>query len=172
MKQILLNYLPPADIYTPSASLSILKSFMVNNGFDTNVKYWNFLLNPVLPLAIDENEETSEVILPFISIINDIYSNDIGNSRAVELLNEKFDLNNEDSSYYDKMLEESKKQIHSIITEELSKLDFNDILLFGFTSKFHQWIPATVVSKAIKEIHPEAKIIIGGFGVKKLLLKL
>lgn len=167
MKKTLLNYLPPADKYTPSASLSILKSFMLNNGFETNIKYWNFLLNPILPLAIDENEETSEVILPFISIINDMYNNEIGNSRAVELLKEKFELNNEDNTYYSRMLDESKKQIHEIISKELSKINFDNILLFGFTSKFHQWIPATVLSKAIKEIHPEANIIIGGFGSKE-----
>ncbi|RLD65206.1 MAG: hypothetical protein DRI84_07260 [Bacteroidetes bacterium] len=171
MQQIILNYLPPADIYTPAASLSILKSFMLNNGFDTKVKYWNFLFDPVLPLA-DENEETNEVILPFISIINDWYNNDIGNHRSVELLKEKLaDINNEDASYFEDKLEKSKKQIVEIIDKELNSLDIDNTLLFGFTSKFHQWIPAMVVSKAIKQKSPSAKIVVGGFGSKEAALE-
>jgi len=41
---------------------------MVNNGFDTEVKYWNFLFAEVFPL--EDNDETEAVILPFLSIIN------------------------------------------------------------------------------------------------------
>ncbi|MCK5855983.1 MAG: radical SAM protein [Bacteroidales bacterium] len=171
MQQVILSYLPPADLYTPSASLSILKSFMLNNGFDTKVKYWNFLFNPILPLA-DENEETSEVILPFISIINDWFDNKIGNQRSIELLKEKLeDSNKLDSNSIANQLEKSKYQLLEIIDKEVSNINFDDTLLFGFTSKFHQWIPAMVVSKAIKQKSPSAKIVIGGFGSKEAALE-
>jgi len=171
MQQIILNYLPPADIYTPAASLSILKSFMFNNGYDTKVKYWNFQFNPVLPLA-DENEETSEVILPFISIINDWYENIIGNQHAVKLLKEKLKEGDikETKSTFD-VLQNSKNEVLEIIDKEVDKLNFEDTLLFGFTSKFHQWIPAMVVSKAIKQKSITAKIVIGGFGSKEAALE-
>ena len=171
MQQIILNYLPPADIYTPAASLSILKSFMLHNDFDTKVKYWNFLFNPILPLA-DENEETNEVILPFISILNDWYNNDIGNHRSVELLKEKLiNRGKEDTKYFEERLDKSKKQIFEIIDRELNNFNIDNTLLFGFTSKFHQWIPAMVVSKAIKLKSPSAKIIIGGFGSKEAAME-
>jgi radical SAM superfamily enzyme YgiQ (UPF0313 family) len=41
----------------------------------------------------------------------------------------------------------------------------------GFTSKFHQWIPAMVVSKAMKQKSPNTKIVIGGFGSKEAALE-
>ena len=162
MQEIILNYLPPADIYTPSASLSILKSFMLDKGFDTKVKYWNFLFNPVLPLA-EENEETSEVILPFISIINDWYQNEKGNARCEELLAKALNT----KSNIKEQLEKAKNDIHKIIDTELNNTNYDNTLLLGFTSKFHQWIPAMVVSKAIKQKSPSTKIVIGGFGSKE-----
>ena len=166
MKKILLNYLPPADVYTPSASLSILKSFMLENNFNTEIKYWNFLFNPILPFG--DSEETEEVIFPFISIINDLFNNETGNKRITELFAQLS--NNNTKSLPINSLEELNKiknSLQSIIKSELSKIDFSNILLVGFTSKFHQWIPAMVVSKAIKEISPKTKIIIGGFGSKE-----
>jgi len=166
MKQILLNYLPPADVFTPSASLSILKSFMLENDFETEIKYWNFLFNPILPFG--ESEETNEVIFPFISIINDIFNNEIGNKRVIELFELLItDNQNITKTKLQNQLSITKEKIDLIIKSELSKIDFNNILLIGFTSKFHQWIPAMVVSKAIKEISPDTKIIIGGFGSKE-----
>jgi hypothetical protein len=166
MQEITLNYLPPADVYTPSASLSILKSFMLNKGFDARVKYWNFLFNPILPLA-DENEETSEVILPFISIINDWHQNKKGNLHCAELLAKA--LNKTDN--IKEQLKKSKNDIHQIIDTEVNKIDFENTLLLGFTSKFHQWIPAMVVSKAMKQKSPNTKIVIGGFGSKEAALE-
>ncbi len=166
MQEIILNYLPPADVYTPSASLSILKSFMLNKGFDTKVKYWNFLFNPVLPLA-NENEETSEVILPFISIINDWHKNEKGNIRCEKLLAKALNTKNN----IKEQLEKAKNSIHQIIDTEVNKADYKNILLLGFTSKFHQWIPAMVVSKAIKQKSPSTKIVIGGFGSKEAALE-
>jgi len=170
MKKILLNYLPPADVYTPSASLSILKSFMLENDFETEIRYWNFLFNPILPFG--ESEETEEVIFPFISIINDLFNNETGNKRITELF-AQLSNNNTESSPIDSFdeLNKVKNNIQSVIKYELSKIDFTNILLIGFTSKFHQWIPAMVVSKAIKEIAPNTKIIIGGFGSKEAAME-
>ncbi len=170
MKKILLNYLPPADIYTPSASLSILKSFMLENNINTEIKYWNFLFNPILPFG--ESEETNEVIFPFISIINDIFNNEEGNTRIIDLFTKLSNTEGKtNSTEKHKELSIIKDNIVLIIKSELKKIDFNNILLVGFTSKFHQWIPAMVVSKAIKKIAPNTKIIIGGFGSKEAAME-
>jgi len=45
-------------------------------------------------------------------------------------------------------------------------------VLFGFTSKFEQWIPAMVIAKILKQNHPNVKTIIGGFGDRKSALAL
>ncbi len=170
MKKILLNYLPPSDVYTPSASLSILKSFMVNNGFDTEVKYWNFLFAEVFPL--EDNDETEAVILPFLSIINDQYNNSIGNNRAISLLQKLLPARGaKGNKYYINLLQGLKSQIYDIIHRELKKIDFSETLLFGISSKFHQWIPGMILSEEIKKISPGTKIIVGGFGSKEAALE-
>ena len=157
MKKILLNYLPPSDVYTPSASLSILKSFMVSNGFDTEVKYWNFLFAEVFPL--EDNDETEAVILPFLSIINDQYNNSIGNNRAISLLQKLLPARGaKGNKYYINLLQGLKSQIYDIIHRELKKIDFSETLLFGISSKFHQWIPGMILSEEIKKIS-EGKIM-------------
>lgn len=66
--KILLNCLPPADIHTPSISLSILKKFMNENDIDTEIKYWNFLLSPMSEYC--DSEDTEVRLLPFLSILN------------------------------------------------------------------------------------------------------
>jgi radical SAM superfamily enzyme YgiQ (UPF0313 family) len=170
MKKILLNYLPPSDVYTPSASLSILKSFMLSNGFDTEVKYWNFLFAEVL--ALENCDETEAVTLPFISILNDQNNNSTGNNRAISLLQKMLPAPKGNSNnYYRNLLHKTKSHIYDIIHKELKKIDFSETLLFGISSKFHQWIPGMILSEEIKKISPGTKIIVGGFGSKEAALE-
>ncbi len=163
MKKILLNYLPPSDVYTPSAALSILKSFMIERGFNTDVIYWNLLLKDALPLQ--DSDEIEEAIIPFVSIINDQFSNVLGNNKSVGLLKKLLvekDYDEEDN--YQLLLDTSKKDIFTIIDNELEKIDFDNILLFGVSSKFHQWIPGIILSQKVKLISPKTPIVVGGFG--------
>lgn len=170
MSKILLNYLPPSDVYTPSAALSILKSFMQNEGFDTEIKYWNLLFKNVLPLV--ESDETEEVILPFLSIINDKNNNSLGNNRAAELLQKLLPQHkDEEIDIFTDILKESKTEIYRIIHKELQNINFEEISLFGISSKFHQWIPGMILSEEIKKISPNTKIIVGGFGSKEAALE-
>ena len=163
MKKIFLNYLPPSDVYTPSAALSILKSFMIEHGFDTNIKYWNLLFKPVLPLQ--DSDEIEEAIIPFVSIINDQFNNEEGNNKAAQLLHSLLsESENHDLNYYKKLLISTKKDIFRIINKELSQLNFSDILLFGVSSKFHQWIPGMILCQEVKKISPNTSTVVGGFG--------
>ena len=170
MKKILLNYLPPSDVYTPAASLSILKSFMLHNDFDTEVKYWNFLFADLLPL--DDNDEIEAVLLPFISILNDQQHYSIGNKRAHLFLQKLLPDNDErDNDFYLNLLQQAKAKIYEIIHQEIKKIDFNEVLIFGMSSKFYQWIPGMILSEEIKKVAPDTKIIVGGFGNKEAALE-
>ena len=163
MNRVLLNYLPPSDIYTPSASLSILKSFMLENGVNTDIIYWNLLFKSALPLQ--DSDEIEEAIIPFISILNDQFANSKGNEKSLALLKEL--LLEKDYSHdldFNKLLEESKSDIYEVIERELDKIDFEEVLLFGVSSKFHQWIPGIILTQEVKKISPNTNIIVGGFG--------
>ncbi|NQU54726.1 MAG: radical SAM protein [Bacteroidetes bacterium] len=163
--KILLNCLPPTDINTPSISLSILEKFMVNNGVETEVKYWNFLLSVMSEYT--DSEETEIRILPFLSILNDWANNTKGNNRIISLL-QQLDTSYKatDPDYYSDFLQTKKEEIFEIIRREIKEIDFGEVLLFGISAKYNQWIPGMILAREIKNIAPDVKIIVGGFGSK------
>jgi radical SAM superfamily enzyme YgiQ (UPF0313 family) len=167
-KRVILNSLPPADIYNPIAALPILKSFLKLNGYEVDVKYWQLLLNPIMPMTVNEQQiqESLTKLFPFYSLISDEYKDTDSKNRILSFLygaNPKY---LDDIEYYDEFLSGLKKKILEIFDEELKKIDFNNVLIFGITSKFHQWIPGTILAKIVKEKYPYVKIVIGGFGSK------
>ena len=165
--KILLNCLPPADVNSPSISLSILKKFMVNNGFETEVKYWNFLLSLMSDYV--DTEDTEIRLLPFLSILNDRNENIKGNNRIISLL-QKLDpsYKTNDPNYYSDFLQTKKDEIYEIIHRELKDIDFSEILLLGISAKYSQWIPGMILAEEIKKVAPDVKIIVGGFGSEKV----
>jgi len=138
---------------------------MVNNGFQTEIKYWNFLLS--LMSDYEDSEDTEIRILPFLSIINDRDNNPKGNKRILSLL-QKLDPGHiiDDPNFYSTFLESKKKQISEIIQKELKLIDFEDVSLFGISAKYYQWIPGMILAEEIKKIAPKLKIVVGGFGSK------
>ena len=168
--RILLNCLPPVDTNSPSISLSILKKFMVNHGYETKIKYWNFSLS--LMSEYFETEDTEIRLLPFLSILNDRANNTKGNNRIIYLLQKlqpSFKINH--PKYYSELLQEKKEKILATIQQEIKKIDFSEILLFGISAKYSQWIPAMILAEEIKKTAPNVKIIAGGFGSKNAALE-
>lgn len=43
-KRVLLNCLPPTPAYKPGYSLSVIKSYLREHGYNAHVKYWNLYL--------------------------------------------------------------------------------------------------------------------------------
>ncbi len=136
---------------------------MINRGVDTTVKYWNFLLSVMSDYS--DSEDTEIRILPFLSILNDRYKNTKGNNRILSLL-QKSDPSHKaiDPNYYSGFLKTKKEEIFEIIHREIAAINFNEVLLFGISAKYSQWIPGMILADEIKKIAPEVKIIVGGFG--------
>ena len=165
--KILLNCLPPADIHTPSISLSILKKFMNENGIDTKIKYWNFILSPMLKYS--DSEDTEVRLLPFLSILNDRNNNEKGNKRILTLLQKlqpKYSTYGND--YYSEFLQKTKSDIILTIEDELKNIDFSDIQIFGISAKYNQWIPGILLAELVKKVAPHVHILVGGFGNAKV----
>jgi radical SAM superfamily enzyme YgiQ (UPF0313 family) len=55
-----------------------------------------------------------------------------------------------------------KKKIFDLVDSELKTLDINNVILFGFSAKFYQWIPGMILAKKLRINFPGIKIIIGG----------
>ncbi len=168
--KILLNCLPPADVHSPSISLSILKKFMQNRGFETEIKYWNFFLSLMSDYV--DSEDTEIRLLPFLSILNDGSENIKGNNRIISLLQRlqpSFKTNN--PNYYSEFLQDKKDEILEKIKHEINTIDFSEILLFGISAKYNQWIPGMILAEEIKKTAPNVKIVVGGFANEKVALE-
>ncbi|OFX60325.1 MAG: hypothetical protein A2046_02680 [Bacteroidetes bacterium GWA2_30_7] len=164
-KKIILNYLPPADTDMPSAALSILKSFMQSNGFETEIKYWNLTLNKLLSDLDSNSTATAQVrLIPYCYYISQQHNdNDSINRIKVNLQALKPSWITTSEKNYTEWLETAKSNIYRIINQELDKIDFENVLIFGLSSKFYQWIPGIILAEEIKKRKPEIKIVIGGF---------
>lgn len=161
--KILLNCLPPADIHTPSISLSILKKFMNEKGVDTQIKYWNFLLSPMLDYS--DSEDTEVRLLPFLSILNDRNKNEKGNKRILSFLQKlQPEFKTHSPHYYTEFLQKAKADILRNIEIELKSIDFTKIQIFGISAKYNQWIPGILLAESLKKIAPHVQVLVGGFG--------
>ena len=168
-KKIILNCLPPASIYSPSPGLSILKGFMQDNKYDVEIKYWNIILEKFSKHFANNKDKDVLQLLPFYISLIDEFNDTIAEKRIFSLIhsiNPFFVFNNADFESIKKLLIKQKSEIIEIIEKELSLLESNEILCFGFTSKFFQWIPAMFFANIIKRIFPKIKIVIGGFETK------
>ncbi len=161
--KILLNCLPPADINTPSISLSILQKFMQENEVEAEIKYWNFLLS--LMSDYTDSEDPEKRLLPFLSILNDKENYKMGNDRILDIFeNLQPNKTNESANVFSELLQKQKTEIYKIIHHELKDFDFSEIALIGISAKYYQWIPGIILAEEIKKQNPKTKIVVGGFG--------
>lgn len=168
MKKIILNCLPPASIEYPSPGLSILKSFLLKNGFETRIIYWNILTHDLLTgFKRDPYQDSAFGLLPFLSLLIGENNDESFNNRIKAKLFSKCDspeiLEKIKSNI---ILEEFKNKLYSLITSEYEKINPDETLLVGFTSRFGQWIPATILSSILKSRFKNIKTVIGGFSNK------
>jgi radical SAM superfamily enzyme YgiQ (UPF0313 family) len=161
MDTIILNWLPPADTRSPSFCLSVLKSFMKRHGFNVEIIYWNLLFK-----AIPGTEEIPFApIVPFLIEWN--YRRGNSQSRIREILPSVDPTLYTDRRLFDSFVEQIHENVNGIIDSVLQAyIHRQEILLWGFSSKYYQWIPAAVVAESIKTLSPEATVVLGGMGAQ------
>lgn len=166
---IILNWLPPANENFSSAAMSVLQNFMIKNGFDTKVCFWNILLKKTLSSFYkSESRETDLSVLALFNValayeLND--TNVITEYKALlmEMQPSKIYLNSDVDLYLRKCVQTLYKDIDSFF----DIFHFKDCNLFGFSLKLYQWIPFVIFGKRIKELNKNVKIIVGGITSKK-----
>lgn len=169
MKSILLNWLPPAMENSASPALSVLKYVLQNNGFKTDVLYWNLKFKDYLEAYLNFGESLYEKdiykLLPFYVHIA-IEENDklLLESLAYFVFSQKPQFHSKGISYLYTYFYEQDKILKQIITNILSTLNFDDVLFVGFSAQFNQWIIASIIAREIKKQNVNTPIIVGGFG--------
>ena len=158
MKTILLNCLPPAMENCASPALSVLKHTLQNNGFKTDVLYWNLKLNSFLRNYLNFGDyihrDDIYKLLPFyIHIAIEENDQELLNKLAYSVLYHKPEIHSKGIAYlYSYFYEQDKRLIH-IIKECLQSINMKELLFVGFSAKFSQWIVATIIAKEIKKIY-------------------
>lgn len=152
--------------------MSSLKKFLLNRGFDVKILYWNLkiaeLQNKFLwGLNIDDNYELSSTLIFHNYLAVKIKDKEaIAKIKAI-LMALKPQYLSTDPSLFDKHMLFYANELDSFITAELNKIDFSEILVWGFSVNLYQWIGSSIIARKIKEIAFNCHIVIGGIGTKE-----
>ena len=158
--KVILNYLPPGRIDQPSSSLSILQSFLKQNGIEVKTIYWNILMLP-LTFYYENSHDVFRNIFPFLADVAEEY-NDLGiRKKLVSYLQSLKPFFKTNGNFYSNSLDEIQKNTRRLIHTELQKEE-NEAVLYGISARFYQWIPGKMLAKAIRQLYPTAKIVVGG----------
>ncbi|MCG8411397.1 MAG: radical SAM protein [Bacteroidales bacterium] len=166
---IVFNYLPPAQINLPSSALSSLKSYIEDNGFPSKIIYWNIHFSYLMIDYLIEYNKNNELLylIPFLNYLNK--NSDLNSNIKIQIILKRISISKKViiNQYDKKFLNKLNEEVDKIIDTELSNIDHTKVILYAFSSKFFQWIPALIISQKIKKINPSAKIVIGGFSTKE-----
>jgi radical SAM superfamily enzyme YgiQ (UPF0313 family) len=167
MKKVLLNWLPPAQIDTPSPALSVLKSYLEHNNFIVDIKYWSFIIHDLMSKYEGAAKEIID-LLPFLATI----AIDNSDKKCIEKLkillqSQKPSFKVLSNNHFDEFLFSLRKNVIEIIECELEKILEQDYFLLGFSARYAQWIPARIIADIIKRKRPEIKVVIGALGNKE-----
>lgn len=169
-KKIAFFQLPPAVGYVPSMAFSILKSFMKHHGTDADVFYLNKVLEESFVVDVHGDvfnsmkrfyiEDLS--LIPYLAMISDERNDSESMKRILFFLSAFIPALKEDENSVQEFLSESIQKIRKVMQGTLKKINPEKYFLVGFTSKFHQWIPAMIVAGELKNKYPGLKIVLGG----------
>jgi len=172
--KIIFHYLPPAKVEMPSPAFSILKSFLNRYDYEVEVIYWNIFLEEIFSSYSDDyfnyKNEYAEAenleLIPFLSFISDRFQDESSTKRIDAYLERAFPKYRVQPGGCSLVLEELKSNFLHMVDSVLENRPMKDVILFGFSSKFHQWIPGMILAEQLKSRFPQVKTVIGGFGNK------
>lgn len=172
MAKVLLNWLPPSMENMPSPAHSVLKYSLEKVGYKVDIEYWNLKLSPILESFLNFGNEIYRKefnkLIPFYAYLGIEYKQDaILNTLVENILYLKPQLHIKGKEYilseFYRFHDSFNKLIDSFISNTL--LD-EEYFLVGFSSRFYQWIIATIIARKIKSVLPNLNLIIGGFGTR------
>lgn len=170
--RIVLNCFPPADISSPSASMSVLQSYLIYNNFSATTIYWNFIFSELQcsflwaddPKTLGDEINSLLLFFNYIAIKNN--DKDIYNSIKSKLMSKKPHYINEDSTIFDRHMVDHAEKLDKLISDKLSAICEPDISCYAMSMSMYQWVCASIIAKKIKEKYPQSLIVIGGIGTK------
>lgn len=171
MKRIILNCVPPFACNIPSPAISILKSWLTKKGYKSTVIYWNLRFYRLQGDFVWNKPSVLETSSQLGLYVNYLLHKK-GNLTLIDGLKKIIQSSSpryltDAPEYYERHLIDFVYKMDNLIDDFLSKIDFSDVMLIGFSLKLDGWIFASVVAEKIKKINPNIPILIGGIGTKE-----
>ena len=163
--------MPPASDNIPSPAMSVLKQYLVSNGFNVDVIYWNLLLSKLQKDFVWTNNFTNRTMLSMYLVYNYLSITCKDESAYKHL---KTNLKSIKPQYiavsydfFDKHMKKYSNLFEKAINNYLSAVNWNDVLFTGMSVNLYQWIASSIIAKKIKDRCPDLPVIIGGIGTKE-----
>lgn len=167
----LLNWFPPANPNMSSASMTILQNFLLSNGYETKVIYWNIILHDILS-EFYNRKKINDYERAELALFNIILATETCDKDVIENYKIMFMSLHPNISYLnlnsDKYIKHLINKLDNRIDETLESLNISQYKLIGMPMKLYQWIPAIVIAKKIKQKYPKINIAIGGISTSSV----
>jgi radical SAM superfamily enzyme YgiQ (UPF0313 family) len=168
-----MNYMPPAMINLPSPAFSVLKGFLAHHGYECKIINWNISINELMSsflrnFTFEPADPDILPLLPFLHAIAEEYNDTAAMQRIISHFQSRFPdciMNTEITC--EASISELKKKIFDMFDSGLKTMDTDNVILFGFSAKFYQWIPGMILAKKLKIDFPGIKIVIGGLNSRE-----
>ncbi|MUP36321.1 B12-binding domain-containing radical SAM protein [Labilibaculum euxinus] len=160
--------LPPIWSNLPIAGLSCISSFLNSHEIKTRIEYLNLYFEKEIS-CFKQGQPENEILFFFTLMLERMELAEKFKIERIKIFVEssypRFFLT--EKTYSDELYYETEQNILSIIDKSIDRIELESPILIGFTSKFNQWIPATLVAKMLKIRNPKIKTVIGGWTNKK-----
>lgn len=166
--KITLCWLPPAKSYLPSPAMTVLKQTLQEAGFNTQIVYFNILLEKVISryFFFEKKPLNDEIAMlgPFFSYIA-LERNDVDTLIKQELYLRALKPQYANKNFnYQKHIYECVEELKSVIIQICNDFKVKESLFVGMSMNLFQWVPAYVVGCIIKKLYPDIFIVAGGIG--------
>lgn len=163
MNKILLNCLIPNDPRRPGYSLSVIKSYLEQNGYEVGLKYWNLILRDFISsFWYDASEKVplsniEKDLMPFLTLYAFQNEDNCAINCIAKLFNDCFEV--EDVIQHLKI---QCKILENKIIEELQKPEYGGYDYYYVQSKFYKYtfISTGVFGRLLKAVYPSTTLII------------
>ena len=171
--RIILHCVPPAAVIIPSAALTTLKTYLMQNGYVVDIIYWNLIFEDLQQEFIfyKKNLNETSIVASELLFLNyfAFYKNDTTLYRKVKIMLSTLypQKQHGEIDFYDKHMQIYWEKTKSIIQKTLNNCTLSDSLYSGFSIKLDQWLVASIIGDQIKQLYPEQSIIVGGINTKE-----
>lgn len=164
MSKILLNCLPPTPEYKPGYSLSVIKSYLTNQGHQVDIKYWNLTLrDSIAYFWFNQNDRINlpwlfKDLMPFFAYYA-VKRNDDVVMKRIETFLDKFFPNETNKRTH---IINSVEQLIGVIKTELKSINICEYPYLYVQSKFYKYelISTGVFCEIVKQEYPSLITIV------------